>query len=123
MKGNAMRYMRFIILAILALALVLVAMANRSVVSVQVLPADLAALIGVNWALQLPLFLVIFASIILGLLIGFVWEWLREHKHRVTATRSSKTVTKLERELAAMRDATSLPGDDVLAMLEKPKAK
>ena len=117
-----MRILRVILLFVLALALVSVAMANRALVPLQLLPSDLAVLIGVNWEMELPLFLVIFASIIAGLLIGFVWEWLREHKHRATASRSTKTVAKLERELAAMRDARSLPADDVLAILEKPKA-
>jgi putative membrane protein len=118
-----MRYVRFALLFVLALALVLVAMANRSPVLVQVLPDDFAALLGLNFGLELPMFLVIFASTTAGLLIGFVWEWLREHKHRAAARQSGKVVSKLERELANMRDATSLPKDDVLAILDAPKAK
>lgn len=118
-----MRYVRYILLAVLTIALVSVALANRAVVAVQLLPADLSALFGANWGLELPMFLVIFASIIVGLLIGFVWEWLREHKHRASAQSARKTVTKLERELATMQDTRSLPADDVLAILEKPKAK
>jgi len=117
-----MRYLRLILLVALAVALVAVAMGNRAPVTLHLLPGDLALLLGVDWALELPLFLVVFASIIIGLLIGFVWEWLREHKHRSAARRSGKSVGKLERELAAMRDATHLPGDDVLALLNKPKA-
>ena len=118
-----MRYLRFALLLLLALGLILVAMANRNTVAVQLLPVDLAALLGVNFGLELPMFLVIFASIIAGLMIGFVWEWLREHKHRAAARQSGKAVTKLEHELAAMRDANSLPKDDVLAILDAPKAK
>jgi len=117
-----MRFVRVFLLISLALALVSVAMANRALVPLQLLPSDLAVLIGANWAIELPLFLVIFASIIAGLLIGFVWEWLREHKHRAAASRSTKTVAKLERELSVLRDARTLPGDEVLAILEKPKA-
>jgi uncharacterized integral membrane protein len=117
-----MRFVRFLLLGILALALVSVAMANRALVALQLLPSDLAVLFGVNWAIEVPLFVVIFASIIAGLFIGFVWEWLREHKHRAAANQGSKTVAKLERELAAMRDARSVPSDDVMALLEKPKA-
>ncbi len=117
-----MRYLRLFLLFALAFGLVSVAMANRDLVAVHLLPDDLAALFGVTWALELPMFLIIFASIAVGLLIGFVWEWLREHKHRAAARTSGKAVGKLERELAAMRDARSLPADDVLALLEKPKA-
>jgi hypothetical protein len=63
---------------------------------------------------------VIFAAIIAGVLVGFVWEWFREHGHRATASRKSREVARLERELAVMRDATSVPPkDDVLALLER----
>lgn len=118
-----MRYLRLALLFLLAFALVLVAMANRAPILVQLLPDDIAALMGTNFGLELPMFLVIFASIIAGLLIGFVWEWLREHKHRAAARQSGRAVSKLERELANLRDATSLPKDDVLAILDAPKAK
>lgn len=117
-----MRYLRLSLLFLLGIALISLAMANRAVVSISALPADLAALLGVHWSVELPLFLVIFASIVTGLLIGFVWEWLREHKHRVAASRSGKMAAQLERELAVMRDATSVPKDDILALLDKPKA-
>jgi uncharacterized integral membrane protein len=118
-----MRYLRALLLGTLALLLISVALANRAVVGLQLLPQDLSALLGIDWSIEMPMFLVIFASIIAGLLIGFVWEWLREHKYRATATRATKALTKLERELAHMQDAHALPKDDVLAILETPKAK
>jgi lipopolysaccharide assembly protein A len=92
-------------------------------VLIKALPDDLAAVLGVSWQLELPMFLVIFASIVVGLLIGFLWEWLREHKHRAQASTKTREVSRLERELATMRDATSLPKDDILALLDKPKAR
>ena len=118
-----LRYLRFVSLALLAICLLTVALANRAPVTVQLLPPDLAAALGTAWQMQLPLFLVIFGGIVLGLLIGFVWEWFREMKHRSTASSKTREVTRLERELAAMRDATSLPKDDVLALLDAPRPK
>jgi uncharacterized membrane protein len=70
----------------------------------------------------LPLYVVIFASVIAGVLIGFVWEWFREHKHRSLAATKTREVSKLERELAVMRDTKPSPQDDVLALLDKRKA-
>lgn len=114
------RYLRLILLALLGLALLIVALANRAPVSVRLLPDDFAALTGLTWVMDLPLFLVIFGGIIVGVLIGFVWEWLREHGHRATASRKSREVAKLERELAVLKDATSVPPkDEVLALLDK----
>ncbi|MDZ4136651.1 MAG: LapA family protein [Paracoccaceae bacterium] len=112
-----MRLLRYACLVVLALVLITVALANRVPVSVRLLPPDLAAVTGRDWVLELPLFLVIFGGIVAGLLIGFVWEWFREHKHRVHASTKSREVARLERELAGMRDAKGQPQDEVLALL------
>jgi lipopolysaccharide assembly protein A len=118
------RYLRLVFLGLLGLALVAVAVANRDPVQVRLLPSDLAELTGLTWAADLPLFLVIFAAIIAGILVGFVWEWFREHGHRATASQKAREVARLERELAVMRDATSVPPkDEVLALLERPQAR
>ena len=117
------RYLRIILLAALGLCLLTVALANRPAVIIKALPDDLAAFFGVAWQIELPLFLIIFASIVAGLLIGFVWEWARETKIRSTASTKTREVNRLERELATMRDTTSLPSDDILALLDKPKAR
>lgn len=114
------RYLRLILLALLGLSLLTVALANRAVVPVRLLPEDLAALTGLTWTMDLPLFLIIFGGIIAGVLIGFVWEWFREHGHRATASQKSREVARLERELAVLKDSTSVPPkDEVLALLEK----
>ncbi len=117
------RYLRILFLALLGISLLIVAMANRTVVSLQALPDDFAALIGVDLRIQLPLFLVIFGGIVTGLLIGFVWEWFREMKHRTTASRKTREVSRLERELAVMRDSETTPKDEILALLDRPATK
>ena len=114
------RTLRLILLGLLGLILLTLALANRAPVEVRLLPGDLAALTGLTWGMQLPLFLVIFAGILAGVLIGVVWEWFREHGHRATASQKSREVTRLERELAVLRDSTSVPPkDEVLALLDK----
>lgn len=116
------RSLRYLFLAALGLVLLTVALANRAPVTMKALPEDLAAFTGFAWQIELPLFMVIFGGIIAGLLIGFVWEWFREMKHRSTASRKTREVARLERELAVMKDSQSVPKDDILAILDKPKA-
>ena len=69
------------------------------------------------------MFVVLFGGIVIGVLVGFLWEWAREHKHRVIASTKTREVSRLERELATMRDATSLPQDDVLAIARPPQGQ
>ena len=117
------RLLRYLLLGLLAVGLITVAMANRDAVMVRLLPDDLAAALGLDWSAELPVFLIIFGGIVAGLLIGFVWEWFREHKYRASASARTREVARLERELAGLRDTGAAPPeDDVLAILDRRKA-
>ncbi len=74
-----MRYIRYLCILVFAVALISVALANRQMVTLELLPRDLPFDFAVNPSIQLPLFLVILGSIVVGLLVGFVWEWIREY--------------------------------------------
>ena len=84
-----MRYVRYLCIAIFAVALISVALANRAMVSLQVLPTELSGLFAVNPSIQIPLFIVILGSVLAGLLIGLVWEWIREYGERAEAAKAS----------------------------------
>ncbi|ETW13606.1 hypothetical protein ATO8_06236 [Roseivivax marinus] len=113
-----MRYIRYAFLAVLAALLVCVALANLGSVTLRLLPPDVATLLGFQWEGDLPLFLVIFLGIVAGLLIGFVWEWLREYKHRARAARKDAEARKLERELKRTQAERDRGKDEVLAILD-----
>lgn len=117
-----LRYIRYFVLAVVAIALLTVALANRDLVVIKLLPAKIAAFSGYDFQISIPLYLIMFGGIVVGLLIGFVWEWLREHKFRASASTHKREVTRLERELAVMRDTKTNPKDDVLALLDQRKA-
>jgi lipopolysaccharide assembly protein A len=114
-----MRYIRYAFLAALAVVLICVALANRGLVTLQLLPSDVSALLGFQETISLPLFLVIFGGIAAGLLIGFIWEWLREHKHRAEAARRQSEVKQLQRELRRVKGERDKDKDEVLALLDQ----
>ncbi len=113
-----MRYLRYAFLAVVAIVLITVALANREPVTLRLLTDDLAAVTGIRNQVTLPLFLVIFGGVIAGLVIGFVWEWLREHKHRAQAAAQRREKERLERELGRLKQKEGGQEDDVLALLE-----
>ena len=114
-----MFYLRAAFLAAIAIVLVTVALANRDPVTVSLLPAGLAGLLGFSQAATLPLYIVIFLAIVAGILIGFVWEWLREHQYRSTAVRERRARETLERKVRDLK-VDEAKGDDVLALLDAP---
>ncbi|GGA96840.1 LapA family protein [Allosediminivita pacifica] len=117
-----MRYIRYAFLAILAIVLITVALANLGNVTLNTLPEGMATLPWIGllaFSVEMPLFLVILGGIVAGLLIGFLWEWLREHKHRADARRKQAELNQLNRELRKTRAERDKDKDEVLALLDR----
>ncbi len=113
-----MRFIKYLILAAIAVALIVIALANRSEVTLNLVPEALTGFIPFPTSIAVPLFVVIFLGIAGGLLIGFLWEWLREWKHRSAVRSEHKQVVRLEREVTRLKAEKNKGKDDVLALLE-----
>lgn len=119
-----MRYLKYAFLASLAIVLVTLALANRGMVTLNLLPDGLVAepmLAPFAFSVSLPLFVVILGGVIAGLLIGFAWEWLREGKIRAEGRRAQAEAKGMERELRRMKRKSHEGQDEVLALLEDAK--
>ena len=114
-----MRYVRYLCITIFAVALVSVALANREVVSLQMLPTEVSGLFAMNPSIQLPLFIVILSSILAGLLVGFVCEWIREYGERAEAAKQVREMRRLQRELDKLRAEQHVGKDSALALLDQ----
>lgn len=112
------RAIKYLFLIVVAVALVVLALANRESVTLTLLPQELALWSGVEYAIELPLFLVILGGVATGVLWGFVWEWLREHRHRAAAATNQREARRLEREVETLRGRREQPRDEVLALVE-----
>lgn len=116
-----MRYVRLTVLAVLAVVLLVLASANRQGVVLHLLPADLATYLGRDWQIELPLFLIILVAAAAGVVVGFFWEWLRESRHRTTASRQTREAGRLAREVERLRDKHGEAQDEVVALLDRAR--
>jgi len=117
-----MRYLRYLVWVAIAICLLVVSLANRQIVTLSLLPDDLADLAQLSYSVEVPLYVVMFAGIGIGVFLGFVWEWFREHKHRAQASKSTKQVARLEREVTRLKGEKHEGKDEVLALLEDAPA-
>lgn len=110
-----MRYLRYSFYAVLMLGLILLALANRQVVTLSVLPEQLAGFFPVS--VQLPLYIVILLAMLLGLLIGYIMEYFREYKMRREGALKKREAADLTRQVDELKKQTGTEDDDVLALL------
>lgn len=110
-----MRTLRFLLLAIILVVLVLLSVANRAPITLNLLPEGMADILVLS--VQVPLFVVILAALGVGVVLGYAFEWTRGHKHRRAASVKSQEAARLDREIAQLRKDTNRPKDEVLALI------
>lgn len=96
-----LRLIKWAILAAVCVALVVLGVANMAPVDLYLVPPGIVqrdlVLAGV------PLAAVILAAILLGVVIGELFEWVREHKHRRRASERGREVERLRAEIASLK--------------------
>ena len=117
-----MRYLRMLFVAVLAISLLTVALANRQIVDVSLFPGQFGQYLGGTWSARMPLFLVILLSLLIGMVLGLIWEWLRESHLRQESNRRAFELRLLDREVGGLRTTHAAPRDEVLAILDAPRA-
>ncbi len=110
-----LRSIKIIILFCLMIGIVVLALANRQMVEVRLLPEGLEHIYPLS--VHLPLYAISILSILVGLLIGYILEYLREHRYRKTAARSSRQVAKLEQEVSSLKKQNLSEEEQILEML------
>ena len=117
-----LRLLRYMLLGAIGIVLLAVACANRAPVTLRFLPEEMDLFFGLGWVVDLPLFLVIFGGVLIGLALGFVWEWIRASAVRGEMVRHRQKVGHLERELTRLKGDAPADKDDVLALLDARKS-
>jgi len=112
------RTLKLLILVVILVVLIVLALANRDPVTLNLLPEGLDRVMPLS--VQVPLFVVGLAGIVVGMLLGYIFEWLREHKHRRRAAQKTREAQRLNYEMDRLRKTTGKHDDDVLTLLGKP---
>ena len=108
-----------VILVPLAVVIVMFAVANREIITVSFDPFDRAL---PAYAVKMPLFILIFVLVGIGVLVGGIAAWLRQHKWRVRARRAETEARELRTVLDAQRSRSTVPAPVEVPPLAVPPA-
>lgn len=117
-----LRFVKLLFLALVLLALVFLFFANNEPVTLNLMPDVLATAMSMQNELTLPLFIIVTGALLVGIVVGFVLEWLREHRFRAEAKTQRREANRLNQEVAEMKGRKGDSQDDVLAILEDADA-
>ena len=84
---------------------------------IRILPSELEGFFGDGIIFSIPIFVLFLCGVIFGLFVGFVWEWIREMKHRSASSRKSKELAKVENELSQLKRESGQNEDEILLLL------
>ena len=84
---------------------------------IRILPSELEGFLGGGMIFSIPIFVLFLCGVIFGLFVGFVWEWIREMKHRSASSRKSKELAKVEKELSQLKRESGQNEDEILLLL------
>ena len=84
---------------------------------IRILPSELEGFLGGGMIFSIPIFVLFLCGVIFGLFVGFVWEWIREMKHRSASSRKSKELAKIENELSQLKRESGQNEDEILLLL------
>ncbi len=110
-----MRIIKLVLLFVILVGIVLLSLANREPVTLRLLPEGLSEI--AQQSVELPLYVVGLLSVLTGMALGYILEWLREHKHRRRASQKAREAAALNSEVERLRRETGRGQDDVLALL------
>jgi len=101
------RLLKLLILVPVAIIAVVFSLANRESVPVTLDPSGLLG----DWTqIRLPMYLVVFASVMLGVIIGGCASWFRQGRHRKAAREARSEAREARNEVAQVRaQFASLP--------------
>jgi len=100
------RFVTLVVLIPLGLVIVMFAVANREIITISFDPFDS---VHPAFALKAPLFILIFILVALGVLIGGIAAWLRQHKWRSRARHAETEARELRARLDVREPSRGVP--------------
>ena len=109
-----MRTIRMVIAVLILIAVMVLMAANMTPVDLHLLPAKFAP--GMPVLANVPVAIVIVASLVTGIVVGLLMEYAREAKHRRRLDSKRREVSELRDQNAQLAKKLDHQGDEIAAI-------
>ncbi|MDC0151473.1 lipopolysaccharide assembly protein LapA domain-containing protein [Paracoccaceae bacterium] len=92
-------------MTIIGIVLIIFAISNNQIIEVRILPDNFVGVLGLKSTYSLPFFVILYPTLVLGLLLGFFFEYFRERKYRVKLKQANKDIKFLQNEKKKFRNS------------------
>ena len=95
------------------------AVSNNQIIEVRILPDNFVGVLGLKSIYSLPFFVILYPTLVLGLLLGFFFEYFRERKYRVKLKQAYKDIKFLQSEKKKLKFRNSDGDSEILNLIDR----
>ena len=113
-----MRYIKLLAWILVGVLLIIFALGNNQTVQVYLFPNIFSNTLIARSIFPMPLFIIVYLVLLIGVIFGFVFEYLRQYKYRLNLRKYKKEMNSLRAEVQELKSRTANVDMKILNKLE-----
>ena len=102
-----MRYFKLVAWVLVGLLLFIFALGNNQTVQVYLFPNIFSNTLIARSIFPMPLFIIVYVVLLIGVIFGFVFEYFRQYKYRLNLRKYKKEMNSLRAEVQELKSRTA----------------
>ena len=102
-----MRYIKLLVWVLVGVLLVVFALGNNQTVQVYLFPNIFSNTLIARSIFPMPLFIIVYLVLLIGVIFGFIFEYFRQYKYRLNLRKYKKEVNSLRAEVQELKSKTA----------------
>ena len=102
-----MRYIKLLAWILVGVLLVIFALGNNQTVQVYLFPNIFSNTLIARYIFPMPLFIIVYLVLLIGVIFGFVFEYFRQYKYRLNLRKYKRELNSLRAEVQELKSRTA----------------
>ena len=102
-----MRYIKLLAWILVGVLLIIFALGNNQTVQVYLFPNIFSNTLIARYIFPMPLFIIVYLVLLIGVIFGFVFEYFRQYKYRLNLRKYKRELNSLRAEVQELKSRTA----------------